>query len=110
MNIAARRGPTGLKAPKPVKDPAHMARVAKLPCVCCGALPVHVHHCISGRFSQSKASDRDTIPLCWNHHQGPEGIHTSKRAWEATYGPDTDYLPVVADMLAGELNTPWRRK
>lgn len=94
------RAPLGLKAPKPAKDQAHMARVAELPCVCCGARPVEVHHCISGRYGQRKASDRETIPLCFAHHRGPEGIHTSKRAWEALYGLDTDYLPVVADALA----------
>jgi hypothetical protein len=48
-----------------------------------------------------------TIPLCWNHHQGPEGIHTDKAAWEALHGPDNSYLAVVADMLAGEF-TEWR--
>lgn len=103
------REPLGQKV-KPVKDPAHMARVAQLPCVCCGARPVHVHHCKSGRYGQRKSSDRETIPLCWNHHLGPEGFHTSQREWEATYGPDTDYLPVVADMLAGQFNSPWRGK
>lgn len=107
MNLA-QRGPLGLKAPKPVKDPAHMARVAQLPCVCCGARPVQVHHVISGRYGQRKASDRETIPLCWLHHQGPEGIHASKAAWEAKYGNDFDYLPAVADQLAGEFNSPWR--
>lgn len=110
MTNLAGNPPLGLKdRDKPAKDPAHMARVATLRCVCCGAWPVQVHHCISGRFSQRKASDRETIPLCWDHHQGPEGIHANKREWEATYGPDTDYLPIVADMLAGELVTPWRR-
>lgn len=101
------RAPLGQKV-KPVKDHAHMARVAELPCVCCGARPVEVHHVISGRFSQRKASDREIIPLCYAHHRGPEGIHASKRAWEAIWGMDTDYLPVVADMLAGQFNSPWR--
>ena len=86
-----------------------MGRVGELPCVICGAQPVERHHCISGRFSQRKASDFDTIPLCFNHHRGPEGIHTNKAAWEAEYSPDTDYLPIVADALAGQLNSPWRR-
>lgn len=107
----AGRGPVGLKQPKPVRGTkaakAHMARVAALPCVLCGYWPVEVHHCISGRYGQAKASDFETIPLCYQCHQGPQGIHASKDAWEALNGPDTDFLPVVADMLAGEL-TPWR--
>lgn len=108
MNFA-RKPPLGLKAPKPSKaaGKAHMARVAQLPCVICHASPVEVHHCISGRFGQRRASDFDTIPLCYRCHRGPEGIHASKSAWEAINGPDTDFLPVVADMLAGQL-TPWR--
>ena len=88
----------------------HMARVAALPCVCCGYWPVEVHHCKSGRYSQRKAADTDTIPLCRNHHQGPEGFHTDQTAWEAKYGPDTDYLPVVADQLAGQFNDPWGKR
>jgi hypothetical protein len=37
------------------------------------------------------------------------GSDTSKRAWEAAYGPDHDYLAVVADMIAGEFVSPWRK-
>ena len=80
----------------------HMAWVAQQPCCICGAWPVHVHHCICGRYGQRKASDLHTIPLCYDHHQGRNGIHTSKREWEAKHGPDTKYLPIVAGMLAGE--------
>jgi len=107
----AGRGPIGLKAAKPVRGTKaardHMSRVSALPCVCCGYWPTEVHHCISGRFGQHKASDFDTIPLCYEHHRGAAGIHTSKAEWEALFGPDTDYLPVVRDMLAGEFNSPW---
>ncbi len=111
MNLAG-LPPLGLKAPKPSKAEgrAHMARVAALPCVICGYWPVSVHHVISGRFSQRKAPDTQTIPLCWNHHQGPEGIHTDKAAWEALHGPDIDYLAIVADALAGEQTPIWRTK
>lgn len=35
-------------------------------------------------------------------------ILADKRAWVAIWGADTDYLPDVADALAGELNNPWR--
>lgn len=99
MTNLAGKPPLGLKAGKPRKSSDHMARVAQLACVICGARPVEVHHVISGRYGQRKASDLDTIPLCYNHHRGAEGIHTSKRAWEAAHGLDTDYLPIVARML-----------
>ena len=99
MSNLSGRGPLGLKAGKVERGTAaakaHMAAVARLPCVCCGAWPVSVHHVISGRYSQRKASDMETIPLCWNHHQGPDGIHTNKTKWQQSYGLDTDYLPQI---------------
>lgn len=105
-NLAG-KPPLGLKQPKPVRGTKagrdHMASVAALPCVICGYRPVEVHHCISGRYGQHKASDLQTIPLCYEDHRGPNGIHANKAAWEALNGPDTDYLAVVADALAGEL-------
>jgi hypothetical protein len=63
-----------------------------------------VHHVICGRYSQQKASDFDTIPLCFECHLGPKGIHAGKETWVALNGPDTDFLTVVADILAGEIN------
>lgn len=113
----AGKGPLGLKQPKPGKkprqrmrtkrrrvtaeklDPGHMAQVAQLACVVCGARPVEVHHCISDRYSQAKAPDTETIPLCWNHHMGPDGIHSRKKWWVEQFGKDTDYLPIVEQAL-----------
>ena len=60
----AGKGPLGLKGAKPRRDRGHMARVAALPCVCCGAWPVECHHVICGRYSQRRAPDTHTIPLC----------------------------------------------
>lgn len=103
------QSPMGLKAPKPTAaeiaaGKRHMARVAKLPCVICGARPVDVHHCKSGRFSQLRASDFETIPLCAPcHRTGPGAYHAGQESWEAINGFDTDYLAVVADMLAGDI-------
>ncbi|AXC50028.1 DUF968 domain-containing protein [Paracoccus suum] len=106
MSNLARRGPVGLKPDGPTAADraagrAHMARVAQLPCIICGARPVEVHHCISGRFGQRRVSDFDTIPLCARHHrEGPFSIHGNKALWVATNGPDTDFLPRVAALLA----------
>ena len=86
---------------------AHMAKVAALPCVVClRPAPSTVHHCICGRFSQARAGDFQTIPLCHACHLGPNGIHASKAAWVKANGPDTDFLPLVADMLANQWNRP----
>jgi len=85
---------------------AHMARVKALPCVICGAPgPSDAHHCISGRYGARKASDFETVSLCAHCHRYPypNAIHSGKESWEARNGKDYEYLPVVADMLAGEL-------
>lgn len=114
--VANIRGPLGLKADKPSRQEImagklHMARVAQLECVICGRWPVEVHHCKSGRFSQRRESDFAVIPLCPEcHRTGPNAYHAGQASWEAVNGPDTDYLPVVADMLADELTSPTPRQ
>lgn len=84
--------PLGLKPPKGKRDFGHMGRVASLPCVICGYWPVEVHHCIHDRFSQRRAPDADTIPLCHQHHAE---LHADKARWRELYGPDHGYLPAV---------------
>lgn len=35
------------------------------------------------------------IPLCWGHHQGPEGIDgqkLSKRQWQSKYGTEVELM------------------
>jgi len=102
------RKPIGRKRKyTPVDERRHMDAVAQLPCVCCGSRPVELHHPICGRYSQRKAPNKHVIPLCHLHHLGAEGIHPRREWWVETYGPDTDYIAVVADQLAGEFNSPW---
>ena len=85
-------------------EAAHMARVKQLPCVICHRPgPSDAHHVIHDRYGSRKASDLHVIPLCKRHHQdGPDAIHNGKETWREKYGADHEYLPVVADMLAGE--------
>ena len=101
MSNLAGLPPLGQKTGKPKKDTARLAEIARMGCEICGSRPIQVHHCISGRYSQRKAPDSDTIPLCWNHHLGPDGIHTNKAAWEAIHGPDHGFLPAVNARLKG---------
>lgn len=89
--------PLGLKPERAAKNPAHMAKVAQLPCVICGRWPVEVHHCIHDRFGQRKAPDTETIPLCRDHHQL---LHADKRAWREAHGPDHGFLDAVARAIA----------
>lgn len=92
-----------LASPERQEGLAHMGRVKGLHCVICHRPPPsEAHHCRSGGMARD---DFKTIPLCTACHRGPEGYHTRKKVWEAINGPDHEYLPVVADMLAGELTS-----
>jgi hypothetical protein len=69
-----------------------MGLVAQIPCVICGDPGVQLHHCAHGRYSRTRASDFDVIPLCPKHHQ----FRTDHgETWATMYGFDTDYLPIV---------------
>ena len=99
MNINQR--PIPQKSARPAKDPKRLHRIKQLPCVICKAPPPSdAHHCIHDRYSQAKAPDKETIPLCKPHHQdGPDAIHNGKETWRKKYGPDHGYLKEVDDML-----------
>lgn len=56
----------------------YMDHVASLPCACCGATGVHVHHIREGQGLSQRASNWLTIPLCPDCHTGPRGIHGDK--------------------------------
>jgi hypothetical protein len=108
MNFA-NKPPLGLKEPKPKRKTdagkKHMGRVKLLSCVICGKPgPSDAHH-VTG--DKKLRDDFRVIPLCFDCHRGPNGYHASKATWEATNGKDYEFLPVVADMLAGELTYPW---
>lgn len=59
----------------------HMARVASLPCLCCGVEPVTVHHVTStvhgGRISRSH---QRIVGLCPRHHLIQHGPRDSVEA------------------------------
>lgn len=85
----------------------YLAECARVPCAVCFAWPVHVHHCIMGRFSQSRSSDFDVIPLCPMHHTGlnPDNpaIHEERALWEQRFGKDTDYIAYTRRATLGPM-------
>lgn len=98
------------KPPKPRRDPAHMAKVAAMPCVICHlyGLPqlsqTQVHHVIHGRFGNARSGDDLTIPLCEGHHQGnwdgsKTALHREPARWQELYGKDYDLLEWVKERL-----------
>ena len=56
----------------------YMGRVASLPCACCGADGVEVHHVREGQGMSQRASNFLTVPLCPDCHRGSNGIHGNK--------------------------------
>lgn len=85
-NAADGDAPTPLARAKErrVRDPNHLAFVARHPCLICGRRPAQAHHV---RFAQPRAmamkvSDEYTVPLCVGHH---DAVHRTgdERAWWA---------------------------
>jgi len=75
----------------------HMAKVAGLPCLVCGAWPVEVHHLPDPR------NDFRVIPLCPPHHRrefGPGAYHYSRKAFNVAHGSDDELLAIVSRRLA----------
>ena len=63
-----------------------------------------IHHLtgIKYRAIGKKASDEHTVPLCLNHHQGAQGIHTiGMRPWERMFGTQEYLLGYCDELLRG---------
>lgn len=89
------------RAPKIERD--HMAYVASLPCLVCGAAST-VHHVTSDGYKRIARSNRRVVNLCPVHHQIQWGPRESVEAlghagFKDMYGID---LLAVAQRLAGE--------
>jgi len=94
--VSARRG-AYLASQDRVEGLAHMARVAELPCLVCGARPVEVHHFPHPRY------DMRVGPLCPPHHRrefGPGAYHYSRRAFNDLHGTDDELMARTDAMLA----------
>ena len=71
---------------------AYMAAVASLGCWICQR-PANVHHIRPiGLGIGRRSSHYDTIPLCYDHHQGQFSIHNCKQQFEAMYGTERELL------------------
>jgi len=103
----------GQRKPR-MRDKAHLAFIATLPCVICLAYGVHVAHvryasaadgaCIVGK--SEKPSDWRTVPLCPAHHtDGPEAQHRmSERDWWAGHGINPYTIAASLYRLTGLFN------
>jgi len=70
----------------------HMSKVASLGCLVCQR-PANVHHIRPiGLGIGMRSSHYQTIPLCYDHHQGQFSIHNCKEQFEARYGTEHEML------------------
>lgn len=82
-------------------EQAHLQRVAEMPCVVCGNWPVQVHHIETG-MGRRKDHMR-VIALCYDHHQGANGLHTiGRKAWVQRYGREADLMAKMLNKMQGE--------
>lgn len=72
-----------------------MTRVGALPCLICEQMGLpqqgrtHVHHC----FDTAHRNDMLVIPICDDHHTGPNGFHTlGAREFQRRYRTDETHL------------------
>lgn len=88
---------------KTADERRHMDRIAKMPCLVCGAA-AQVHHVVSDGYKRITKSHKRVTPLCSNHHStGPAAVHrigharfteifgidllaTADQLWEASCG------------------------
>lgn len=99
---------------KPAKakpDPAYLAKVRQLPCVCCGRQPVEAHHCRDMPMANErglyrripgagmKSADTDTIPLCPFHHTM---FHLHRSEFHAEYGKDYGFIAQTRAAVSSE--------
>ena len=77
----------------------HMARVASLPCACCGQYGVQVHHIRDGMGMSQRASNFLTVPLCPGCHTGQYGVHGDKSRMRARKQSELDWLADTIERL-----------
>jgi len=84
-----------------VVDLRHLDLVRGRRCCVCGAPPPsHPHHVISRKAG---GSDRQTAPLCFDHHVGGRGIHKlGPKLFKERYGVDLAEEAAKLDRLRYE--------
>lgn len=92
----------------------HLSLVASYPCMVCDAKPPStVHHCHGpsmhergfGRGMSQRPSDYLAIPLCYDCHQGRNGIDGTlgSKKWESLYGTQAEFIDELGRMLGMNL-------
>lgn len=76
-----------------------MSKVASIGCIIC-RMPATIHHIRAGMGMGQRNSHYNVLPLCHNHHQGKEGIHTlGTKTWQRKYGDEKELLKKVKSLV-----------
>jgi hypothetical protein len=60
---------------------------------------VEIHHPREGEGAAQRAEDWLGTPLCWQHHQGPLGIHRLKSFYARTKLDEMDLLAATIEAM-----------
>ena len=87
------------------QEKRHMSSVAALGCIACRKLghydsPAELHHIKDKRGMGRRATHYEVIPLCYTHHRGAYGYHTSPKEFEGNYGTQKELLALTLKWLA----------
>jgi hypothetical protein len=87
--VSHRRVKPRAKSAPTAAEQQHMNRIAGMPCLGCGRMPVEVHHSLTAKGKIRRRDHRFVCPLCPACHRGPRGVHgTSERAFSQAIGID----------------------
>lgn len=91
--------------PKPnAEEKRHEERLETLPCFGCARFGVSCHHTmLKFPAKRWRRDHRYQLPVCWNCHQGPQGIHGigSEAKWLASIGKtEAEAIAYVQDLWA----------
>jgi len=92
---------------KTSKEKKHMDSVAQLGCIACAKLgwydsPAELHHIKDKTGMGRRSSHFEVIPLCYVHHRGEWGYHTSPAEFNGTYGSQRELLEQTLEALSIE--------
>lgn len=82
----------------------HMQKVAEFGrengCIVCGEPFAHVHHVMEGRTPGRRSGDFCTVPLCYECHEGKDGIHGTRQRWSLRKANELEALDRTLEALA----------
>lgn len=84
----------------------HLAEIARMGCIVCELMgfygtPAQVHH-VRTKVGWGRDGHFNTVPLCWEHHQGKTGVHSMGREqFKAKYGYSEEELLAMVNARFG---------